>query len=497
MPVKTLKSKRVVIANSIGRDSQGFYIIHSPSRWSSGVRAENHFTYYPWELAYLSSLLKRDTDHQVSFIDGNLQKLNWKELSEEILRYSPQYLIMEPSTRTITEDLKCALRVKEKLGTSLILCGQHASALPAELLSQGVDFVVSGEYEKAVLQFFRGKEPRDLPGFYPNPPGELIELDSLPFPEDEDVSRIDYAIPGEPSSDYIEIQAYASRGCPRSCNFCVSRHLYYRRPVWRKRKVENILREIIYLKEKYPRMQGIFFDEECHNGSEDFILELCREMVKEGLNTLKFEAMCDAMLLSRSMLRAMREAGYYQIRVGIESGSEKVLKGINKSINLRKLEEILHLAKELGMLAYGTFIVGAPASSQEEDLKTVKYIKYLLRGGLLDKLQVSILTPQPGTPFYAWSLKNNYLSREDFSAFDGERKTVVSYPHYPSQCIERMKEMAVKVRDRELLWKNIRRGNVFSWIGRVFRKHGVRKGLKKAYHRLQKAIFLHRTSFKF
>jgi len=491
LPVKTLRNKRIVIANSIGKDSQGFYIIHSPSpsRWSSGVQEENHFTYYPWELAYLSSLLKRDTDCQVKFVDGNLQKLTWEELSEEILRHSPQYLIMEPSTRTITDDLRCALRVKEKAGTILILCGQHASAFPAEMLSQGVDFVVSGEYEKAILQFFQGENPHDLPGFYPNPPGELIDLDSLPFPEDEDIKRIDYAVPGEPSSDYLEIQAYASRGCPRSCNFCVSRHLYYRKPLWRKRRVENILKEIVYLKEKYPRMQGIFFDEECHNGSEDFILQLCRGIVEERLNILKFEAMCDAMLLTRNMLQAMREAGYYQVRVGIESRSEKALKGINKNIKFKKLEEMLHSAKKMGLLTYGTFIMGAPDSSKQEDLKTVKYIKYLLRNGLLDKLQVSILTPQPGTPFYTWSLENNYLSLEDFSAFDGERRTVVSYPHYPAQCIEKMKETAVRVRDRELLLKNIQKGTLLSWTKKVFQRHGIRKGLKKAYHRLRKLLF--------
>jgi len=490
LPVKTLKEKRIVIANSIGRDSQGFYIIHSPSRWSSGVYKENHFTYYPWELAYLSSLLKKRTEHHVKFVDGNLHKLTWEELSEEIIQYSPHYLIMEPSTRTVTDDLKCALRVKEKTGASLVLCGQHASAFPRELLSKGVDFVVSGEYEKAILEFFQGKDPQNIPGFYPNHPGELIDLNSLPFPEDEDVRRIDYAIPGEPSSDYIEIQAYASRGCPRSCNFCVSRHLYYRKPIWRKRSVANILKEIFYLKEKYPKMEGIFFDEECHNGNEDFILELSSSIIKERLNTLKFEAMCDAMLLNQRILESMQEAGYYQIRIGIESASEKILREINKRINLRKLEENLKLAKKLNFLTYGTFIIGAPASSEEEDLKTANYIKYLIRNGLLDKLQVSILTPQPGTPFYSWALKKGYLMQEDFSAFDGERRAVISYPHYPSKRIEAMKEMTVRIRDREILLKKMREGEIISWTRRIFQKHGVKKGLRKAYQRLRKTFFI-------
>ena len=62
---------KIVLANSIGIDRHGYYIIHSPSRWSEGVRNAYHwFAYYPWELAYLSSLLKKNTQHQVALVDG-------------------------------------------------------------------------------------------------------------------------------------------------------------------------------------------------------------------------------------------------------------------------------------------------------------------------------------------------------------------------------------------------------------------------------------------
>ena len=62
---------KVVIANSVGIDKEGNYIIHSPSRWSVGVKDKScWFAYYPWELAYLSSLLKSRTDFNVKMIDG-------------------------------------------------------------------------------------------------------------------------------------------------------------------------------------------------------------------------------------------------------------------------------------------------------------------------------------------------------------------------------------------------------------------------------------------
>ena len=59
---------KIAIANSVGLDREGYYIIHSPSRWSWGQKNnKNAFTYYPWELAYTSSLLKRETDYEIRF----------------------------------------------------------------------------------------------------------------------------------------------------------------------------------------------------------------------------------------------------------------------------------------------------------------------------------------------------------------------------------------------------------------------------------------------
>lgn len=475
---------RVVIANSIGVDSRGNYIIHSPSRWSSGVRKENHFSYYPWELAYLSSLLKRDTYHEIKFLDANLNQWNWRRLAKEVSELAPDYLVMEPSTRTIEDDMRCIKEVKKNTGARIILVGQHASVFPERLREEGVDFIIQGEYEIAVLKLLQGNDPSDIPGLYPNPPGELLDLNFLPFPEDEDVKRIQYAVPGEPSSEYLEIQAYASRGCWRSCSFCVSRHIYYRKPCWRKRKVESVIREITYLMDKYPRMQGIFFDEECHNGEKGFIKELCKEIIRNHLHHLHYEAMCDAGFLDEEILELMREAGYYQIRMGIESGSERVLRNINKRVNLAHVERILRKAKELDFLTYGTFIVGGPDSSEEEDLKTLKLIEHLLGEGLLDKLQVSILIPFPGTPFYKWAEEKAYLLPLPPDLYDGETSPVISYPDYSREEILKMKERIIRVRDRILLFRRIKEGEFISWTGKVLAKHGLVKGILKGTRRL-------------
>ncbi len=167
---------KVVIANSIGVDSRGYYIIHSPSRWSEGVKnRENWFAYYPWELAYCSSLLKKYTTHHIKFVDGCLERLNYDQYLRKIKEENPDWLIIESASRMVDENLKLAIAVKKELGTRIIFVGQHATAFPERMLQNDVDFVCIGEYEYAVLELLQGKNKDDILGLYPNKRRLLLE----------------------------------------------------------------------------------------------------------------------------------------------------------------------------------------------------------------------------------------------------------------------------------------------------------------------------------
>ena len=95
-----------------------------------------------------------------------------------------------------------------------------------------------GEFEYAVLDLIQGKDPRHISGVYPNGNRELLDIDSLPYPEDDDIRRLDYH---EPNCRYRQIQMYASRGCPRRCNFCAAATLYYDELNWRPRDVADVV----------------------------------------------------------------------------------------------------------------------------------------------------------------------------------------------------------------------------------------------------------------
>ena len=464
---------KVVLANSVGVDSSGRYIIHSPSRWTTSV-AQNPFTWYPWELAYLSSLLKRDTDCDVLMVDGCLEQLNVESYAARIIPENPDFLVMESSTRTIRDDMAMAVKVKEATGAKLIFCGPHPSVFPEDTLKTA-DYVCQGEYELTVMDIVTGKPEASILGLYPNERRKIIEdINSLPWPEDDDISRIAYGTPGVPGTNYLEVQMYASRGCPFQCNFCVCGNLYYDRPNWRPREIEDVMAEISYLKKKYPEMTGVFFDEESHNQDPKHFDRFLDAIIAHGHNDLHYVAMGSYSTLNPDLIRKMKRAGYYQMRVGIETASEKVADGIGLrgKFDLEKLKNTLRIARDEGIETYGTFIFGARGSSVPEDQKTIDLMQEIVKEKLLTELQVSIATPQPGTPFYIWADENDYLVTKNWEDYDGGCGAVVSYPDYRKDQIDMMFQKAV---DIGRVYRGLQEARRDGWI-KVFRRAHNRVG---------------------
>ncbi|MDH5541497.1 MAG: B12-binding domain-containing radical SAM protein [Nitrospinota bacterium] len=434
---------KIVLSNSVGIGSDGERYVHFPSRWSAVEspswydHRKGRMTFYPFMLAYGSALLKRETEFDVKFLDPNLNDWNHSESLKNIVNEKPDWLVMESSTLSFDMDMKLALAAREECGCKLIFAGQHPSAFPEEALKAGADVVCIGEYEFTLLEFFKSAHPEKVAGIYPNGRRELADPNLLPWPEDDDVRRIDYIEPVV--SRYREVEMFSSRGCPLACNFCVASNVYYGGAgSWRPRNVDDVTNEIAAMKSKYPEMEGVFFDDEIHNGRKEFTMELCRSIVDKGLDTLKYNAMCGYWNMDSEMLSAMKRAGYYRLRVGIETADSGVAKRIGKSHSMKRLYRALECAASEGIEVYGTFTYGATGSSAESDRGTTELVKDLLRKGLLCDIQISICTPQPGTPFFKEARESGRLAGDDWKKFDGGRNVIAGYPHYSSKEIEQV-----------------------------------------------------------
>jgi anaerobic magnesium-protoporphyrin IX monomethyl ester cyclase len=463
----------LLIANSIGVTQSNRLVIYSPSRWSEAVNdPDRHFTYYPVFLATLTSLLKKETSLSIKMMDGCLEKLSFTSYLQQILPLRPQYLFMESDSTLYRENLQLALALKNSIGTRILFAGPHVTNDPQTALSDGIDFVFLGEYEGAVLSFFKDNKFSGTERVFS--PDYSVPFSSYPPPEDEDVSRMAYALPGEPSSRHREIQIYASRGCVGQCPFCVARNSYYQSAPQshRSRSYHDVVDEMVHLKSKYQDLEGFFFDEEDHFGNPEFICSFCEEIIRRKLD-FRIEALGRLSSIRSEWLPLLRKAGYYQLRIGIESLDTQVQQSIRKIINRKKLEAFLENCNAEGISVYGTFQVGLPASTREKDLFTLSCIKeYLLRGWLAH-VQVSIFTPLPGTPLFSELKQKGGLVSEFFEDYNGGEKSVVNWPEYPADEITKTYRDFLSLRDHTQLWTRFRRGEGWSWLYRKFRTHSL------------------------
>lgn len=425
---------KIVIANGPGRLDNGKEVILFPSRWDSAVPGRKPFAFYPYELGILSSLLKRELpDAHVEMVDGNLYGWDGDRYIMELKRRKPDVLICELSALTYGTMTRVMQKVKP---TGTILCGPMAGLPHPErgrVYADGWDVLATGEYEAKVLAELTGKEV--APGY--------IDLDWLPWPEDEDVPRIAY----QEINHYKPgiVQLYATRGCPLACTFCVVPTYYgghgHSHKSHRCRDVENVCDEIEYLAAKYPQFNGCYFNEEAHNSNVEWIASFCEALIRRGLNRFHYDAMCGAWPMTEELTALMARAGYGHFRFGVESTSEVVGRAIKKTIHKDMIERLLGWLKQYGIKAYGTFQLGTVGSTEATDLATLADLRRWRDAGLMQKWQVSTSVPQPGTPLHAQAKREGWLVTEDLDRYDGWQ-SVLNLPGYPNERINAVRQGA-------------------------------------------------------
>jgi radical SAM superfamily enzyme YgiQ (UPF0313 family) len=399
------------------------------------------FHYYPYQLAYLSALLKRDVRNiaNVKLLDPNAHWYDWEQTVDYACQaMTPDVLITECSALTYPDMTLAMQAIKQTFGWKAVkawLTGPYGASNLEKCLSDGWDMVFRGEYEEKVLAALNGGSGLLRNGY--------IDLDWLPFPEDEDISRIQYHECSNPFPGMVQL--YPTRGCPLACSFCVVPSYYgghgHSFSSHRCRNVDLVCDEIEYLARKYEgQFSGCFFNEETHNADIAWFSEFCGRLIDRGLNRYRYDAMCGYWPFTEDSIRLASRAGYCQIRIGIENLSEASGRAIGKRIIPEKLAKVLEWCKAAGIAVYGTTQMGAPGSTFGTDVATLETLIDLKANGFIRTWQNSISTPQPGTPMFEAAKKEGRLLTEDLSYYDGNT-VVMQIPGYPKEKIEEVRQM--------------------------------------------------------
>lgn len=181
-----------------------------------------------------------------------------------------------------------------------------------------------------------------------------------------------------PSLDGYNLNAYftpeivmpfpASRGCYwRKCSFCDHDFGMY----YNIKNIDKLIKEIKTFKEKYGITKFEFIDEAI---SPNYMEAMSKRFLEENLDV---EFFCDARLedgFTKEVCNLAVEAGLRMVLWGFESGSKKIMKLINKGINVDNRLKILKDAREAGIYNFAFIFFGFPAETKRDAMKTIKVI---------------------------------------------------------------------------------------------------------------------------
>jgi len=327
----------------------------------------------------------------------------------------------------------------------MVAGGTYPSLSPEDVISSGLfHYCVIGEAEDTFLKLLNaidaGAPPDSIDGIafkkedgtmVKNPKTTFIEnLDSIPFPA-RDLINYDGYLTRKSVLHGLGLKRVASiltsRSCPNRCNFCSMFEVHG--PRWRARSPENVVAEIIELKEKFG-VQEFFVMDDNFTFKKKRVLRFCEELEKSGLK-IKWNTPNGIAIktLDREVLVAMKKAGCASICIAIETGDEELRnKVIGKRLSDEKIEEVARAASDIGLFTTAFYIIGMPGETDESFEKTIEQIRSIPLNGVA----AAFANPLPVTQLYDECNKNNwnilqsdehndnifykpYITTEDFS----------------------------------------------------------------------------------
>lgn len=306
----------------------------------------------------------------------------------------------------------------------VVVGGVHASFCYDQVLTNyGADVVVIGEGEYTLQQLCENVQNKQslsqVNGIAFKRNGEVVvtpprevatNLDLLPLP--------DYSY----ARDLIESSRMGmiitSRGCPVQCTFC-STSSYWGQRV-RMFSPSRVVDEMEMLVSQY-HVKKIFFHDDTFNLGISRVEAICKEIKSRGVN-VEWGCSCRVVPVSEAMLDMMVDAGCRHICWGIESGSEEILKRINKKISLAQVMNAYELSrKHSAVMSTGAFVmVGNSGESSKTINETIKFLNTI---PLTDSPSTSVLYVLPGTLLYSDLKERGLVKEEDWVRYD----TVPSY----------------------------------------------------------------------
>ena len=405
-------------------------LLRPSNRTGSAYMTKWGFLPAPLGLLALAGELLRIPGCSVEIIDMEGDNLTLDQAVDAILKIKPSLVgITLHATAAHNNAGYIARKIKEAMPeTILVAGGHHATFLPNEILREGFDISVLGEGDETIYEIglavnnnsgfdtIDGIVYRKGNSFIRTKPRKLIaDLDSLPLPPLDllDGKKYTFGVFG----DQEKVMCLeTSRGCPYACDFCSVTPTWGNK--WRNKSNERILLEMKTAKEF--GYNWIFFTDDI------FVVypnikqrdRLFDSIIEQKID-MKWIVQMRADVTSRNqdLIAKASKAGMRIAFLGVESGSEVILKKMHKGeFTPQSVEAVSTLSKN-GIVTLIGMMVGAPYEKLSDIMASIRFSRKLAEAGA-DAIQFSIYTPLPGTRVFDDALRNGKLFTLDWDRYD-------------------------------------------------------------------------------
>lgn len=391
--------------------THSYFYRFDPKQWKAAQP-------YPPYGALSAVAVLRECGFEVSFFDSGLAHSE-EELKPILERAHPRYLVLyddgfnyltKMCLTRMREAAFAMIRMGKSAGCTVIVSSSDSTDHFADYLAQGADFILLGEGEITLRELIMALENpekvdyTDIPGLAYRQSGSspeviktlprpvLTDLDILPNPAWDVVNMEAYRAIWMKQHGYFMLNLATTRGCPYKCNWC-AKPIYGNR--YNSRSPERVVAELEFL----VKTHGVthFWMADDIFGLKPSWVQRFRDLILEKQLKIRYKIQSRVdLLLKEDTIEALAQSGCYQVWVGAESGSQKILDAMDKGTTLEEIATATRLLKSKGIQVCFFLQFGYLGETRQDIEATLLMLKQLEPYDI----GISVSYPLPGTKFY-------------------------------------------------------------------------------------------------
>ena len=350
----------------------------------------------PIDVLQIATIIKNKYDNvkvldmDINRMDNNINKYLKKD---NIVIFVFDYQLPLHTSDTIINMIEIIKNTTKN--TKFIIIGKTSSYYYNYFLENGFDIVINGIADHTIIDVIDSIVLKKDLSLVPN---IMIKIDNEIIVTKKSIIINKYNLLEYPDRGFVNIKKYmdtrtmiTSRGCIGKCKFCTTPSFF---GVWSGKDPKTVVDEIEYLIKKYNTKKILFLDDNM-TVNKKRMNDICDEIEKRNIKCL-FGCLSSISCYNKKLFQRMYSVGFRWVHFGIESGSIRLLKMMNKEMDIDYIKQVINEVKEMGYRVRNSFILDYPSSTKEDIIATRKLINDLKP----HEIRLHYLAYRVGTPVF-------------------------------------------------------------------------------------------------